>query len=155
MKKRFFALALAMALVLTIPAVAAQDSVDNFVRSRTYTGQFPDLTAASTFYDNVTALYEYGLTVGKADGTFGPRDPLTVGQVVIFAGRIRSLYRTGDAEAGPGAHQGQPGEATALRYLRYLQAEGVIGTEFDQLLNTAATRAQVAVMLQNFAEKYL
>ena len=147
MKKRFFALALAMALVLTIPAVAAQDSVDNFVRSRTYTGQFPDLTAASTFYDNVTALYEYGLTVGKADGTFGPRDPLTVGQVVIFAGRIRSLYRTGDAEAGPGAHQGQPGEATALRYLRYLQAEGVIGTEFDQLLNTAATRAQVAHVL--------
>ena len=61
MKKRFFALALAMALVLTIPAVAAQDSVDNFVRSRTYTGQFPDLTAASTFYDNVTALYEYCL----------------------------------------------------------------------------------------------
>ena len=91
MKKRFFALALAMALVLTIPAVAAQDSVDNFVRSRTYSGQFADLPADSTFYSNVAALYEYGLTVGKADGTFGPRDPLTVGQVVIFDGRIRRL----------------------------------------------------------------
>ena len=149
MKKRIFALALAMALALTVPAVAAQDSVDNFVRSRTYTGQFPDLTADSTFYDNVTALYEYGLTAGRADGTFGLRDSLTVGQVVIFAGRIRSLYRTGDAEAGPEAHRGEAGEATALRYLRYLQAEGVLGTEFDQLLYTAATRAQMAHVLAN------
>ena len=147
MKKRIFAMALAMALALTVPAAAAQDSVDNFVRSRTYTGQFPDLTTDSTFYGNVTALYEYGLTVGKADGTFGLGDSLTVGQVVIFAGRIRSLYRTGDAEAGPNAHRGGAGEATALRYLRYLQAEGVLGSEFDQLLYTAATRAQVAHVL--------
>ena len=147
MKKRIFAMALAMALALTAPAAAAQDSVDNFVRSRTYTGQFPDLTTDSTFYGNVTALYEYGLTVGKADGTFGLGDSLTVGQVVIFAGRIRSLYRTGDAEAGPNAHRGGAGEATALRYLRYLQAEGVLGSEFDQLLYTAATRAQVAHVL--------
>lgn len=149
MKKRIFALALAMVLALTVPAVAAQDSVDNFVRNRTYTGQFPDLTTDSAFYDNVTALYEYGLTVGKADGTFGLRDSLTVGQVVIFAGRIRSLYRTGDAEAGPDAHRGEAGEATALRYLRYLQTEGVVGTEFDQLLYTAATRAQMAHVLAN------
>lgn len=147
MKKRIFAMALAMALALTVPAAAAQDSVDNFVRSRTYTGQFPDLATDSTFYGNVTALYEYGLTVGKADGTFGLVDSLTVGQVVIFAGRIRSLYRTGDAEAGPNAHRGGAGEATALRYLRYLQAEGVLGSEFDQLLYTAATRAQVAHVL--------
>ena len=148
MKKRIFAMALAMALALTVPAAAAQDSVDNFVRSRTYTGQFPDLTTDSTFYGNVTALYEYGLTVGKADGTFGPRDPLTVGQVVIFAGRIRSLYRTGDAEAGNRAYGGDGGPV-ALGYLRYLQAEGVIGTELDELLSTPATRAQVAHVLAN------
>lgn len=148
MKKRIFALALAMALALTVPAVAAQDSADNFVRSRTYTGQFPDLTADSTFYDNVTALYEYGLTAGRADGTFGLRDSLTVGQVVIFAGRIRSLYRTGDAEAGNRAYGGDGGPV-ALGYLRYLQAEGVIGTELDEALSTPATRAQMAHVLAN------
>ena len=115
MKKRICALALALALTLSVPAVAAQDSADNFVRSRTYSGQFADLPADSTFYSNVAALYEYGLTVGKADGTFGLRDQLTVGQVVIFAGRIRSLYRTGDTEAGPGAHAGEDDEAAALR----------------------------------------
>lgn len=104
MKKRVPALVLALALALTVPAWAAQDTPDNFVRSKTYAGQFSDLTPESMFYDNVAALYAYGLSVGKADGTFGLRDQLTVGQVVIFAGRIRSLYRTGDAEAGPGAY---------------------------------------------------
>ena len=135
MKKGVPALVLALALALTVPAWAAQDTPDNFVRSKTYAGQFSDLTPESTFYDNVAALYAYGLSVGKADGTFGLRDQLTVGQVVIFAGRIRSLYRTGDAEAGPGAYAAE-NEAAALRYLRYLQAEGVIGTELDESLST-------------------
>ena len=148
MKKRVPALVLALALALTVPAWAAQDTPDNFVRSKTYAGQFSDLTPESTFYDHVAALYAYGLSVGKADGTFGLRDQLTVGQVVIFAGRIRSLYRTGDAEAGPGAYAAE-NEAAALRYLRYLQAEGVIGTELDESLSTPATRAQVAHVLAN------
>ena len=148
MKKRVPALALALALLLTIPVWAAQDSPDNFVRSKAYTGQFADLTPASIFYDNVAALYEYGLSVGKTNGTFGLQDQLTVGQVVIFAGRIRSLYRTGDAEAGNRAYGGDGGPV-ALGYLRYLQAEGVIGTELDELLSTPATRAQVAHVLAN------
>lgn len=83
MKKGVPALVLALALALTVPAWAAQDTPDNFVRSKTYAGQFSDLTPESTFYDNVAALYAYGLSVGKADGTFGLRDQLTVGQVVI------------------------------------------------------------------------
>ena len=148
MKKRVPALALALALLLTIPAWAAQDSPDNFVRSKAYTGQFADLTPASIFYDNVAALYEYGLSVGKTNGTFGLQDQLTVGQVVIFAGRIRSLYRTGDAEAGNRAYGGDGGPV-ALGYLRYLQAEGVIGTELGEALSTPATRAQVAHVLAN------
>ena len=151
MKKRIFALALALALSLSLGtgAMAAEDSTGNFVRTRTYDGQFSDLTADSVFYDNVTALYEYGLSIGKADGTFGVRDALTVGQVVIFAGRIRSLYRTGDAEAGPNAYGGDGDSSAAIRYLRYLQAEGVIGTELDGQLSSSATRAQTAHVLAN------
>ena len=44
MKKRVPALVLALALALTVPAWAAQDTPDNFVRSKTYAGQFSDLT---------------------------------------------------------------------------------------------------------------
>ena len=149
MKKRIPALALALALLLTVPAHAAQDSTGNFIRFKTYTGQFPDVTADSVFYDNAAALYEYGLSVGKTDGTFGLRDNLTVGQLVIFAARIRSLYRTGDPEAGPETFRGGDDESTTARYLRYMQAEGVLGTELDSALGDTATRAQTAHVLAN------
>lgn len=148
MKKKIPALLLALALLLSVPVQAAQNSMSNFVRQRTYSGQFSDLTPGSSFYENITALYEYGLSSGRADGTYGPAAPMSVGQVLIFAGRIRSIYRTGDPEAGPAAHH-QKGMETARPYLHYLQAEGVIGTEFDGMLSKAATRAQVAHVLAN------
>ena len=118
MKKRILALLLALCM-LTIPALATQDTTENFVRLYSYSGQFPDVPADSVFYSNVSALYEYGLSVGKPDGTYGLRDSLTVGQAVIFAGRIRSLYRTGDPEAGAAAHRAE-GQLTAAPYLLYL-----------------------------------
>lgn len=152
MKKRILAWLLALS-VLTVPALAEADSMENFARSKTYEGQFSDLTADHIFYENVAALYEYGLTVGRADGTYGLSDPLTVGQAVIFAGRIRSLYRTGDPETGPAAYSEAAAELTdtALRtyipYLRYLQAEGVLDDALDSCLADVATRAQFAHVL--------
>ena len=112
MKKRIAALILACVL-MTVPVLAAENTADNFTRTRTYAGEFSDLTSDSPFYENVTALYEYGLTVGKGDGTFGLTDTMTVGQIVIFAGRIHSLYRTGDPEAGAAA---QGGDGTTAVY---------------------------------------
>ena len=144
MKKQFPALLLALGLLLSIPAQAAQTA--GFARSRTYAWEFSDVAPDSVFHDNVAALYEYGLTNGKGDGTFGPGDSITVGQAVIFAGRVRGLYRTGDPEAGPAAYGGDGGPA-ALPYLRYLQAEGVLDTELDDSLTLPATRAQVAHVL--------
>lgn len=148
MKRRIPALLLAAALFLTVPARAVPDSTENFVRSRAYSGQFSDLTTASVFYDNVAALYEYGLSVGRADGSYGLQDTMTVGEIVIFAGRIRSLYRTGDAESGPAAYGGDGGQVS-LGYLRYLQAEGVLETGLEESLALPATRAQVAHVLAN------
>ena len=82
-RRRIPALLLAAALLLTIPAHAVPNSRENFTRGRAYSGQFSDLTTASPFYDNVAALYEYGLSQGRADGAYGLRDPMTVGEVVI------------------------------------------------------------------------
>ena len=146
MKQRISALLLAVTLLLTVPVLAVSDSAENFTRSKTYTGQFADLPSGSVFYDNVAALYEYGLSVGKADGTFGLQDSMTVGQVVIFAARIRSLYRTGDAESGPAAHLSD-GQGIYAPYLAYLKAEGVLGAELDSSLAAPATRAHVAHVL--------
>ena len=148
MKKQLPALLLSACLLLTVPVSAVPDSTANFTRSKTYSGQFSDLTAESTFYANISALYEYGLSVGKADGSYGVKDSLTVGQAVIFAGRIRSLYRTGDPEAGPAAYPVENGLA-ATPYLRYLQAEGVLDDALDTQLTAIATRAQMAHILAN------
>jgi hypothetical protein len=148
LKKHWFLLVLIAAFFLSIPVQAAEESASNFVRIHTYSDQFSDLDQGSTFYSNVSALYEYGLSVGKGDGSYGVKDPLTVGQAVIFAARIRSIYRTGDPEQGPAAYW-QEGQPTAERYLRYLQAEEVLDAALDQQLFSAATRAQMAHILAN------
>ena len=58
MKKRMVVLMLALSLALSIPVQAAADSTENFVRQRSYTGQFSDVPAGSVFYSNIAALYE-------------------------------------------------------------------------------------------------
>jgi len=147
--KRICTFLLTAVLLLSMSvSAAAENTPQNFVRSKAYEDQFSDLTVDSTFYKNVAALYEYGLSVGKTDGTYGLKDSLTVGQALIFAGRIRSLYRTGDPESGPAAFH-QEGAPTAQRYLLYLQSEGILGNELDALLTSAATRAQTAHILAN------
>lgn len=140
--------------MLSVPALAAESGTENLVRSKTYTGQFSDLPEDHTFYKNVAALYEYGLSVGQADGTFGLTAPMTVGQTVIFAGRIRSLYRTGDPEAGPAAFAAAAVSQKDARrvyapYLWYLQSEGVLDKALDDCLTQPATRAQMAHVLAN------
>ena len=145
MKRRLFAFALAAALMLSGSALAAPEE-SRFVRINAYEGQFSDLAQDSVFYDNVAALYEYGLSVGKADGTFGLQDSITVGQALIFAGRVRSLYATGDPEQGPAAY-GEEGGPLALSYLRYLQSEGVLEAGLEWDLAAPAARSQVAHVL--------
>ena len=153
MKKRLLSLLLALSL-LNIPVLAAENSTDNFTRSKTYSGQFSDLPEDHTFYENVAALYEYGLSVGQTDGTYGLAAHMTVGQAVIFAGRIRSLYRTGDPEAGPAAFTAaavelKGAQRTYAPYLWYLQSEGVLDKALDNQLSQTATRAQMAHVLAN------
>ncbi|MDY3281788.1 S-layer homology domain-containing protein [Dysosmobacter sp.] len=145
MKKRIPALSLLLALLLTVSA-AAVGGTGNFVRTRQYSGQFSDLPAASVFYDNVSALYEYGLSVGKGDGTFGLADSVTVNQAVIFAGRIRSLYDHGDPETGADDFRA-PGQAAYEPYDRYLRSLGILGDELEGLYGTVATRGTVAHIL--------
>lgn len=145
-KKRFLPLLLCFSLLLSGTALTAPSSADNFIRGNTYSGQFSDLTPDSAFYNNVTALYEYGLSVGKTNGTYGLTDSIRVGELLVFAARIRSLYQTGSAETGANAFR-QDGQTVYAPYLLYLQAEGVLGHELDDCCDSPATRAQVAHVL--------
>lgn len=139
MKKRIAAMLLAVSLLLTVPALAATDSTSNFTRSKTYSGEFSDLSERSVFYDNVVALYEYGLSVGKADGTFRLQDSSPMGQIIIFCRAHAVSTAPAAAEAGPSGYVTE-GQAAYVPYLRYLQAEGVLGSELDGTYFSAATR---------------
>ena len=75
MRKRVLALALALTLLLSVPVSAAWSGLPR--TGAAYTGQLSDVTKDSRFYENIAALWEYGLTVGKADGSFGVKDNLT------------------------------------------------------------------------------
>lgn len=146
------ALLLAAALALSVPASAVENSTHNFIRTQTYAGQFSDLSPKSNFYPNVSALYEYGLAQGKTDGTFGLKDALTVGQVCIFAARIRSLYECGDPEKGLRTFS-TPNDTLSKAALRYLQNRGIVGQELDSRLALPASRAEVAHVLANLLPK--
>ena len=52
MKKQALSLLLALSL-MSVPALAKENSADNFVRSKTYASQFSDLPEDHTFYENV------------------------------------------------------------------------------------------------------
>jgi len=149
MHKRVPVLFLLLCLLLPVRALAMEDAAQPFVRTKSYDGRFTDVAEGSAFYDNVAALYEYGLTVGRTENTYAPKAELTVGQTVIFAGRVRSLYETGDPEKGAAAFR-QEGMPAAIPHLLYLQSEGVLGDELGSgSLGVPATRGQVAHILAN------
>ena len=148
MKKRLPALLTCFALLLSGTALAVQNSTSNFQKTKTYSENFTDVAAGSTFHDNIAALYEYGLSIGKGDGTFGVGDNVTVGAVITFSARIHSLYQYGDAEAGAAVHSQADGNIiTSASYAAYLNAENALPADFSVSYSAAATRAQVAGIL--------
>lgn len=147
MKKRCLSLCLVWAMALSTATFAT--STDNLSqRSLTYDNAFSDVTSTNVFYDNVVALYEYGLSIGKGDGTFGLNSALTLGEVLVFSARIRSLTLTGDAETAMESYVA-PGQSAYEPYYLYLLDAGVVEEAFVSDLYATATRAQVAHVLAN------
>lgn len=142
-KRRALTLALAALLALggfPAPALAEEGG---FAPVRGYEGQFTDVSPDDWYYGPVKALYELGLTNGKGAGDrFDPDGTLTVGEAAAMAARLRSLYETGDGEAGPAAFAGEgPWYAP---YAAYLQSRGALGRELEGAYGRPATRAEMA-----------
>ena len=146
MKRR--GLALILMAVLSMGAlcpVALAEEGGLFPTIRVYEGQFTDVSETDWYYENVQSLYELGLTNGQGSPSlFAPEGDMTVAEALTMAARLRSLYEYGDSEVGPAQYSGdfwyQP-------YVCYLQALGVIGSEFSDLYTEQASRAQMAHIL--------
>lgn len=135
------------AAILSAGIMFTAQAAQLFPPSATYNGQFTDINTDDWFYENVTALYTYGLTNGKnSPSTFVPESEMTVAEILTMAARLRSLHDFGTAEAGADRHRAV-GMTWYDPYVAYLKAARIISTEFDGQWTRSATRSEVAHVL--------
>ena len=145
MKKRCFAIALALYMVCTIlpvSALAVGAGLDNFRKDRVYTqGQYTDVSATNAFSENVKAAYEYNIMQGYGT-SFGVGNSITRLASIIVAGRLHSIYYTGvnDIES---RYTGTVQEI----YLQYAKDNSIF-CDFDDV-SVSATRAEFAAILSS------
>lgn len=137
MKKLLSAiLALCMAVSLCTTALAAQNSMGNFVKVNTYSNQFKDVSASHWAAPSVRACYEYNLMNGSG-GKFNLNGNLTVAEALVMADRIHQIYETGANTLKNGSPWYQP-------YVDYAIENGLIAEGDFSNYNAPITRADMA-----------
>lgn len=135
-------LALSLALSLSIPALAAESSMDNFQKINTYNGQFSDLEATHWATPVIQLCYEYGFMYGDNAGRFQPNGHLTVAEAIVMADRIHQIYTEGQSTLT----NGDPWYQT---YVDYALEEGIFTQGDFADYNAKITRAQMAYLFCN------
>ena len=97
MKKKSLALPLALVMCLSIvlsSLLIVSGSAAGFTRTRTYNGQFVDVSPTNWFYQSVKDCYELGLMNGTNDAgtTFSPNAMFTVIEAMTIAARLHNIY---------------------------------------------------------------
>ncbi len=129
-------LALAMTLSLSVTAFAAPNSLDNFVTTATYNGQFKDVPANHWAAESVKTCYEYGLMKG-ADKGFNPKGTLTVAEALVMADRVHEIFTTGQSTLTNGSPWYQP-------YVDYALENGIVKKGDFASYTAKVTRAEMA-----------
>ncbi len=130
------ALVIVMALAFCAPALAAKDSMSNFSRVKTYSGQYSDESTFGWAYGAIKTCYETSLMQGS-DGAFKPKDNLTVAQALVMACRVHQIYHTGSNTLT----NGTPWYQT---YVDYAIDNGIIKDGDFSNYNANITRADMA-----------
>ena len=152
MKFRFALLTAALALLLSVPALAfsaepapeevpAEEKTAPFVSLRTYGGQFTDVRDGDWFAPAVISAYEYGLLDGRGGGFFAPAGSVTIAELLTIAARLHAIYMTGSDEVIPAVSDG---ESWYQPYVDYLKGEKLLGESFEGFYLLPASRAQMA-----------
>jgi len=122
-------------------AFAASDSYANFMKQKTYTGQFADVDGGAWYNGAVKLGYEYGFINGTSSTTFAPSNNLSIAEAITLACRIYSIYKTGDDP-----HlTSEEGDAWYDPYVRYALKNGIISSTFKNY-DAPAVRSEVAVI---------
>ena len=85
-----------LVIALTVPATAANETLNNFTEKNFYyQNQFKDVPATMWYNANVEKVYELGLMLGNSATTFGPNENITEAQALAITARIHKIYTTG------------------------------------------------------------
>ena len=154
MKFRFALLTAALALLLSVPALAfsagptpdevpaeSEEDPAPFATLRSYSGQFTDVKDGDWFAPSVISAYEYGLLDGRGGGFFAPTGSVTIAELLTIAARLHAIYMTGSDEVIPAAADG---ESWYQPYVDYLKGEKLLGESFEGFYLLPASRAQMA-----------
>ena len=138
--KMFITLILAVSILGSSAALAESFGVGNFEYVPRYTqGQFRDVDHSHWFSEYVRSAYNFGLLRGTGADSFEPNRLLTLGEAVVLAARMRSVFFTGHADF-PTARP------FFLPYVDYALEYNIIDSgEMDFF--APATRAQLADMI--------
>lgn len=113
---------------------------DNFRQIRNYTADtFVDVKETDWFFQNIKAVYELGLMVGKGMGEFDTDSSVTLAETVTIAARLQALYKTGKTEFPTS----DPWYQSYVDYAKYNGIADLTGMD----LNAPTMRAQFAEIL--------
>lgn len=111
-----------------------------FTATRTYGGQFTDVTEDKWFYKYVKTAYEYALANGTSTTTFSPDNKFTVAQALTAAANIHSVYY------GKTVRAAYTGEAWYDPYVSYCIDNGIIRYGMFTDYNKNITRGEMAIV---------
>ncbi len=131
-------LVLALLAALSVSAFAAGAGLNNFTRSKTYSGQYSDVSSADWAFSVIKTCYETGLMQGS-DGRFNGSDSLTVAQALVMADRVHQIYNTG-------ANTLQNGDPWYQTYVDYALTNGIISSGEFSDWNGRISRADMALV---------
>ena len=136
-----------LSIVEGSPPTSAVGTMDNFVKTNTYTPrQFRDINEDAWYGLNrqraVALAFEYGLIAGDNDGNFNPNGNVTVAQAIAMASRVHRIYTLGDQEFNQGRIWYQV-------YVDYATANGIIREGEFTDFTREATRAEMVYIFAN------
>ncbi|MCL2226555.1 MAG: trypsin-like peptidase domain-containing protein [Oscillospiraceae bacterium] len=141
--KRITTVTVAAAILVSLSAVAiaAPSGFANFVYLDAFDeGKFNDVRADDWFKPYVRSAVNFGFFRGRGENTFDPEGLLTLGEAVVLASRLRSIYHTGSADFA----ESVPFYAA---YVEYAISHGIISRRRNFV--EPATRAEFAAIMYN------